>query len=149
MADYPLPKFHFQVEWGEGGNTDKQDLRFTEVSGLDIEIEMIEYRDGYNPEYSKVKMPGMVKYTNVILKRGMFQGLGTFNAWYDTIVLNKVERRTVTVKLLNEEHQPVVTWRLDNAWPVKIQSTDLKGDGNEVAIETMELAHEGIVIEFL
>lgn len=149
MTDYPLTKFHFQVEWGEGGNTDEQDLRFTEVSGLDVEIEMIEYRDGNNPEYSKVKMPGMVKYSNVTLKRGMFKGLGTYGAWYNTIVMNQVERRTVTIKMLNEEHQPVVTWRLNNAWPVKIQSTDLKGDGNEVAIESMELAHEGLTTEFL
>nr|WP_321236390.1 phage tail protein [uncultured Psychroserpens sp.] len=149
MADYPLPKFHFKVEWGEGGNTDEQDLRFTEVSGLDVEVEMIEYRDGNSPEYSKVKMPGMIKYSNVTLKRGMFQGLGSYGDWYNTIVLNKVERRTVTIKLLNEEHQPVVTWRLNNAWPVKIQSTDLKGDGNEVAIETMEIAHEGLTQEFV
>lgn len=147
MADYPLPKFHFQVEWGEGGNTDAPDLRFTEVSGLDVETEMIEYRDGNSPEYTKVKMPGMVKFSNVVLKRGMFQGLGTFSTWYDTIVLNKVQRRTVTIKLLNEEHQPVVTWQLNNAWPVKIQSTDLKADGNEVAIETMELVHEGLTIK--
>lgn len=149
MADYPLPKFHFQVEWGEGGNTDEPDLRFTEVSGLDKEIEMIEYRDGNSPEYSKVKMPGMVKYSNVTLKRGMFVGLDSFESWYNTIVMNTVERRTVTIKLLNEEHQPVVTWRLNNAWPVKLQSTDLKADGNEVAIQTMELAHEGCEIEYL
>ena len=147
MADYPLPKFHFQVEWGEGGNTDEPDLRFTEVSGLDREIEMIEYRDGNNPEYTKVKMPGMVKYSNVVLKRGMFQGLDSFETWYNTIVMNQVQRRTITIKLLNEEHQPVVIWRLNNAWPVKMQSTDLKGDANEVAIETLELAHEGLVME--
>lgn len=147
MADYPLTKFHFQVEWGEGGNTDEPDLRFTEVSGLDREIEMIEYRDGNNPEYSKVKMPGMVKYSNVVLKRGMFQGLESYEAWYNTIVMNQVQRRTVTIKLLNEQHQPIITWRLNNAWPVKIQSTDLKADGNEVAIDTMEIAHEGLVLE--
>lgn len=147
MADYPLTKFHFQVEWGEGGNTDEPDLRFTEVSGLDREIEMIEYRDGYNPEYSKVKMPGMVKYSNVVLKRGMFHGLESYETWYNTIVMNEVQRRTVTIKLLNEQHQPIITWRLNNAWPVKIQSTDLKADGNEVAIDTMELAHEGLVLE--
>jgi phage tail-like protein len=49
--------------------------------------------------------------------------------------------------LLNEEHQPVVVWKVKNAWPAKIQPTDLKADGNEVAIESMELAHEGLVIQ--
>ena len=149
MADYPLPKFHFQVEWGANGQTNEPDLRFTEVSGLDVETEVIEYRDGYSPEYSKIKMPGMMKYSNVTLKRGTFVGLDSFSQWFNTITKEKVERRPVTIKLLNEEHQPVVVWRLQNAFPVKIQSTDLKADGNEVAIETMEIAHEGLTTEFL
>ncbi len=55
MAEYPIPKFHFQVEWSEGN---ENDLRFTEVSGLDVETELIEYRDGFSREYSKLKMPG-------------------------------------------------------------------------------------------
>ncbi len=55
-------------------------------------------------------------------------------------------RRTVTIKLLNEKHESIITWRLLNAWPSKVQSTDLKADGNEVAIETMELVHEGLEI---
>lgn len=146
MADYPLPKFHFQVEWNDG---DENDLRFTEVSGLDVETEIIEYRHGVSKEYHKVKMPGMQKFSNITLKRGTFQGQGTFYEWYDTIALNTVDRRSVTIKLLNEEHQPVVVWRLKNAWPVKVQATDLKADGNEVAIETMEVAHEGLTTEFV
>ena len=55
-------------------------------------------------------------------------------------------RRAVTIKLLNEDHEPIVVWRLENAWPKKIQSTDLKADANEVAIETMELTHEGLTV---
>ena len=146
MADYPMPKFHFQVEWSEGN---ENDLRFTEVSGLDIETELIEYRDGYNPEFTKTKMPGMQKFSNITLKRGTFVGQDSFYQWYDTISLNKVDRRSITIKLLNETHQPVVVWRLKNAWPVKVQATDLKADGNEVAIETMEVAHEGLTTEFV
>ena len=147
--EYPLQKFHFQVEWGPGGQTDEPDLRFTEVSGLDIETELIEYRDGYSKEYHKRKMPGMQKLSNITLKRGMFKGLGSFGTWYDSIALNTVERRDVTIKLLNEQHQPVVVWKLKNCWPLKIQSTDLKADENAVAIETMELVHEGLTQELL
>ena len=55
-------------------------------------------------------------------------------------------RRTVTIKLLNEEHKAIIVWTLSRAWPSKIQSTDLKADGNEVAIETLTFVHEGLVM---
>ena len=58
-----------------------------------------------------------------------------------------LSRRDITISLLNEEHDPVVTWKVKNAWPTKIQSTDLKADGNEVAIESMEIVHEGLSIQ--
>ena len=141
MAEYPLPKFHFQCEWGGAR------LGFSEVSGLDVETEIIEYRDGIMPEYSKIKMPGMQKYSNITLKRGTFQGDNEFYQWWNTAQLNTIERRDLVISLLNENHEPVVTWKVKKAWPVKVQSTDLKADGNEVAIESMEIAHEGMTIE--
>lgn len=140
-ANYPMPKFHFRVEWG--GTR----IGFTEVSGLDKSVEVIEYRDGASPTYSKVKMPGMVKYSNITLKRGTFQNDNEFFKWLNTVSLNTIERRDLIISLLNESHEPVMTWKVANAWPVKVQSTDLKADGNEVAIETLELAHEGMEIE--
>ena len=140
-ADYPLPKFHFQVEWAG------TKLGFSEVSGLDVETEVIEYRDGSMPEYSKLKMPGMQKFSNITLKRGVFQKDNEFFEWWNTVKLNTIERRDIIISLLNEEHAPVLTWKIKNAWPVKVQSTDLKSDGNEVAIETLELAHEGLSME--
>ena len=141
MATYPLPKFHFLVDWGG------TKIGFTEVSGLNIENKLIEYRDGASPEYSKIKMPGMREFSNITLKRGVFAGDNEFYAWLNTISLNTVERRDVTIKLLNENHDPVVTWKIKNAFPVKIQSTDLKADGSEVAIEQLDLAHEGLTIQ--
>lgn len=141
MSNYPLVKFHFSVDWGG------TKIGFTEVSGLDVETETIEYRDGASPEFSTLKMPGMMKYSNITLKRGYFSGDNEFYEWMNTIKLNVVERRDITITLLNEEHEPTVVWKVRNAWPVKIQSTDLNADGNEVAIETIELAHEGISIE--
>lgn len=138
---YPLSKFHFRVEWG-GTN-----IGFTEVSGLDVETEVIEYRQGASPEYSKIKMPGMQKYANITLKRGSFKSDNEYYKWWNTVKLNAIERRDITIMLLNEEHDPVITWKVKNAWPTKIQSTDLKADGNEVAIESMELVHEGLSIQ--
>jgi phage tail-like protein len=141
MAEYPIPKFHFQVEWGG------TKLGFSEVSGLNVETDVIEYRDGVMPEYSKLKMPGMQKFGNITLKRGVFKKDNEFYDWWNTVKLNTIERRDVIISLLNEEHSPVLTWKIKNAWPVKVQSTDLKADGNEVAIETLELAHEGLKME--
>lgn len=142
MADtYPLPKFHFQVDWS--GNK----IGFTEVTGLDITTEVIEYRDGASPEYSKIKMPGQRKFSNITLKRGTFKGDNQFFEWFNTVSLNTIERRDITISLLNESHEPVLVWKVKNAWPTKITPTDLKADGNEVAIESLELAHEGLTIQ--
>jgi phage tail-like protein len=141
MANYPLPKFHFQVEWG--GTR----IGFTEVTGLTIENEVIEYREGSSPEYNKVKMPGMHKFGNITLKRGTFANDNEYFAWLNTVKLNTIERRDLIINLLNENHEPVVVYKVKQAWPVKIQAPDLKSDANEAAIETLELAHEGLVIQ--
>ena len=143
MANYPLPKFHFLVEWGG------TKIGFTEVSGLDVETEVIEYRHGASPEYSKTKMPGLQKFSNITLKRGTFIADNEYYEWWNSVKLNTIERRDITIKLLNEEHMPMVTWKVKNAWPTKVQSTDLKADGNEVAIESIELVHEGLTIQHL
>ena len=141
MANYPLPKFHYQVEWGGSR------IGFTEVTGLTVETEVIEYREGASPEYSKVKMPGMQKFSNITLKRGTFQGDNQYYDWWNSVALNTIERRDVTISLLNEKHEPVMVWKVKNAWPVKVQSADLKSDANEVAIESIEIAHEGLSME--
>ncbi len=147
MADafkYPLPKFHFELEWGGVR------MGFTEVSGLDFETEVIEYREGNLPTYNKTKQPGMTKFTDVILKRGIvLDNFEYYEQWVKTAMFQEKKetyRRTVTIKLLNEEHKAIVVWTLSKAWPSKIQSTDLKADANEVAIETMTLVHEGLVM---
>jgi phage tail-like protein len=138
MATYPLPKFHFQVQWGG------ERIGFTEVTGLDMQVEAIEYREGNSREYSKVKMPGMHKFSNITLKRGTITGDSDFYKWINEINLNQITRRDLVISLLNEEHRPVLTWKAKQAFPVKLQASDLKADGNEVAIETIEIAHEGL-----
>jgi len=83
----------------------------------------------------------------VVLKRGIIKGDNDFFNWMNSINLNQVERRDITISLLDETHQPVRVWRVRNAWPCKLSAPDLKADANEVAIETLELAHEGIQVE--
>ncbi len=137
---WPLPKFYFQVQIAG------QEVAFQEVSGLDIEAQVIEYRHGNSKEFSTIKMPGIKKSGNVTLKRGVFKGDNTFWDWFNAIKMNTIERKEVVISLLDQEGSPTMVWTLKNAWPTKITGTDLKSDGNEVAVETLEVAHEGITI---
>jgi phage tail-like protein len=141
MANYPIPKFYFLVEWGGAK------IGFTEITGLEVSTDVIEYRDGASPEFHKIKIPGMQKFSNITMKRGIFSGDNDYFNWWKKIAFNTVDRRDIIISLLNEKRDPVVVWKIKQAWPVKVQSTDLKADGNEVAIETIEIAHEGLVIQ--
>jgi len=140
---YPLPAFYFNVSW-EDGNT----VPFSEVSGLNVEIEPIEYRDGESKEFSTIKMPGIKKYGPISLKRGSLAKDNTLFKWWNSANLNIADRKTVTISLLNEKHEPVITWKVKNAFPIKIDSGSLNSKTNEVLIETLELAHEGLEIEY-
>ena len=137
---WPLPKFYFQVKW------DTEVLSFQEVSGLDIEAQPIEYRHGDNPVFSTIKMPGMVQSGNVTMKKGVFKSDNKFWDWFNQIKMNTIARVPVTISLLDEAGAPTMVWTLANAWPTKITGTDMNAEGNEVAVEEIEIAHEGLTI---
>lgn len=142
---YPLTTLHFEVSWGDSQNTSN----FAEVSGLTMEADVVEYRGGADRALHVHKIPGLRKYSNVTLKRGIAPaetGNGLFD-WYNTIQAGEVLRRVVTVSLLNEVRDPVMTWKINEAWPVKIEGPGLKGTGTEIAIESLEFACESIAIE--
>lgn len=143
MAVYPLSVFHFAVVWG-GSN-----ISFQEVSGLNVNSEKIAYRGGASPESSDIVMPGRRTYDDIVLKRGIFAGDSEFYKWINTAVMNDVERRDLTISLLNSEHAPVVTWKVKNAWPMKLEGPSMNSTGNEVAVESLTLAHEGLSIEYI
>ncbi|TAM96927.1 MAG: phage tail protein [Chitinophagaceae bacterium] len=135
---WPLVKFSFRVKW------DSDEMVFQEVTGLSSETQVIEYRGGNSKVFSTVKMPGIQKFGNVTLKKGIFTGDKAFWDKYNAIKMNVVKRSTITISLLDETNKDVMTWTLTNAFPCKITVTDMKSDANEVAVETMELAHEGL-----
>lgn len=137
---WPLPKFHFQVKW------DANVMSFQEVSGLDIQAEEIKYRSGDNPVFSPIKMPGLKKFGNVTMKKGIYKGDNKFWDWLNQIKMNTIKRVPVTISLLDEAGAPTMVWTLANAWPTKITGTDLKAEGNEVAVESIEIVHEGLTI---
>ena len=137
---WPIPKFHFEVKW------DSNVMSFQEVSGLDVEAQPIEYRAGDSPVFSTVKMPGIKKYSNITMKKGVFKSDNKFWDWFNQIKMNTIKRIPVTISLLDESGSPTMVWTLTNAFPTKITGTDMKSDGNEVAVETIEIAHEGLTI---
>jgi phage tail-like protein len=140
-----MTSLHFQVSWGDAKNTSS----FSEVSGLTMEAEVVEYRDGTDRSLTTRKTPGLKKFGNVSLKRGIMpaeSGNGLYE-WYSTIKAGTVARRPVTISLLNEQHEPVMTWKIKDAWPVKVEGPGLNATGNEIAIETLEFVHEGLDIE--
>jgi phage tail-like protein len=137
---WPLPKFYFEVKW------DAEVMSFQEVSGLDIQSEEIKYRSGDSKAFSVIKMPGMTKFGNVTMKKGIYKGDNKFWAWFNEIKMNTIKRKPITISLLDEAGAPTMVWTLLNAWPTKITGTDLKAEGNEVAIESIEIVHEGLTI---
>ncbi|HCI14262.1 MAG TPA: phage tail protein [Gallionellaceae bacterium] len=139
-AVWPMPKFYFQVKW------DANVMSFQEVSGLDIQSEEIKYRHGDSPQFSVIKMPGMQKFGNITMKKGIFKGDNKFWDWLNQIKMNTIKRVPVTISLLDEAGAPTMVWTLANAWPTKITGTDLKSEGNEVAVESIEIVHEGLTI---
>jgi phage tail-like protein len=81
------------------------------------------------------------------LKKGVFVNDNNFWKWFEDIKMNNIKRETVTIQLLDERGNPTMTWTLSNAWPTKITATDMRADANEVAVETLELIHEGLTIQ--
>lgn len=137
--DYPLPRFHFQVVWGGAK------ISFTEVTGLVMEREKIEYRHSDSKDFNKLAMPGLVKNNNITLKRGKFERDFDFNIWFNEVANDRSgQRRDVTITLMNEKHEPVAAWTAARCFPIKVTAPDLKSDANEAAIESIEIAHEGL-----
>lgn len=125
---------------------------FSEVSGIDSENTPIEYREGADATNGMRKLPGVEKYANVMLKRGIAGSLVLW-AWRKEVrdsTSTVPPRKEVTILLLNEKgdrNSPAMTFRLRNAWPTKITGPSLTAKGNEIAIEQLELVHERLDIE--
>ncbi len=141
MAHYPIPPYHFTVEWGGAR------VNFIEVSGLNITVDVTEFRDGADPGQIAHKMPGHTHFSNIILKRGIVKGDNDFFTWMNTRNLNQVERRDIVINLLNENHDPVVSWKAVNAFPVRFSGPVLNANASDVAMEELELAHEGLIVK--
>ncbi len=135
---WPLVKFAFKVDIGG------VEILFQEVTGLSAETQVIEYRAGNSKAFSTVKMPGLQKYGNVTFKKGIFKDDKALWDMYKSVSTNNFERKKVTITLLDETGAAAMKWELTNAFPAKITVTDMKA--GDAAVETMEMAHEGLAI---
>jgi phage tail-like protein len=116
------------VRWGAAV------LSFQEVSGLD------------NPALPSLRLPPPNEHGNVIMRKGVFRsGLKPWD-WFNQLEMSPAKRSTITVSLLDESGTPTMVWTLANAWPTKLTAADLKAEGNEVAVETIEVTHEGLTV---
>lgn len=116
---------------------------FSEVTGFDATIDVVEYREGNDSMITPRKYPGLIKYGNITLKWGTAETLELFE-WLTDIQNGTIERKTVTITALDAAGSPAASWRLINAWPVKYTAPDLNATASEIAMESIELAHEGL-----
>ena len=137
----PYRTFNFQLE------IDGVPLgAFSEASGLTADGDPVDYREGTDLQQNVRKLVGLRKYTNIMLKRGYTADKALWR-WYANIVAGQPDRRNVTIVLMNEARQPVLRWHAENAWINKIEGPAFKAAGNEVAMESVELVHEGLTID--
>ena len=115
---------------------------FQECSGFDSTIDVIEHREGGENTVLR-KLPGMTKYSNIVLKWGVTDDTELYD-WHRKVIKGDIERKNGSIVMLNRKGEEVVRWNFVRAWPTKWDGPDFNAEGNDVAIETLELAHEGV-----
>jgi phage tail-like protein len=145
QRDLPYGNQHFRVDLGDGAEGPA--AGFSHVVLPDIAIDVVEYRNGNDKESGTRKLPGLARYDNVTLRRGIIGSLNLYQWINDVRNGDANARRTVTITLLSEDLTEVLTWRLLRAWPVKYSFGDLDAKGTDVAIEELVLAYERLEME--
>jgi phage tail-like protein len=146
IRDDPYPAHNFEVLI-TGVSDDGTAVRgsFSEVSGLEVELTPIEYRNGSETLTAR-KIVGLQKYSNIVLKRGI-TGHPDFWNWIVEAINGKVRRTEGAILLLDESRIEVQRWTFVRGWPTKYTGPGLNAANNEIAIDTLEIAHEGLRID--
>jgi phage tail-like protein len=135
----PYRNFNFALELG--GTTLGY---FTDCTGFGASTDPIEYNEGGN-NFTTLKIPGRTKYTNIVLKWGLTDSRELWD-WYQDIINGKIKRKNGSIVVYDVDGlTEKVRWNFFNAWPTKWDGPDFSAKGNEIAIETLEIAHEGMV----
>ena len=138
-AYYPPPGFHFKVEFS-GISTKKNDHQFQSVSGLTVDLDTEEIAEGGENRF-KHKIPVRTKYPNLVLKRGLLVDSGVINWCRKALEDFEFEPINLTIKLLNEKHDPLLSWNIVHAYPVKWDVGEFNAEENKLVIESMELSY--------
>jgi phage tail-like protein len=146
MAYYPPVAFHFKVEVIGLDKPVDDDVRFSEVSGLTMELATEEVAEGGENRFIQ-KYPTRVRYPELVLKRGLLTGSGVREWIEDCIGHQNITTHSVDVKLLNREHQPLLTWHLANAYPTKWSIGDLNATANTVAVESLQFFYQYFTLD--
>ncbi len=146
QSSTPYGAFNFLVSIA-GGDSQGVQAGFSEVSGLSAEIEVIEYRAGNYISETPIKIPGLTKYSPVTLKRGLIGSIDLYEWFVESSRSESNSKRDVIISLMSEEREPAFTWKLRNAWVTRYTCSDLKASSSDIAIESIELAHEGLTVE--
>ena len=135
--DDPFKAFRFLVEIDGIAHA-----AFSEVGGLESETAVIEYRTGGDPTTVR-KLPGLTRYANIVLRRGITRDADLWN-WRQTVVQGSLDRRNGSIVMLADDGTEALRWNFLHGWIAKWEGPALNASGNEVAIETIEIAHEGL-----
>lgn len=143
MANYyPPVAFSFLVSIA--GNDQGNDASFSEVSGLDSQMELDEVREGGENRFVH-QLPGRVRNSNVLLKRGLMVATSNLFKWCKSTLENglaqSIQTQTLVVSLLDQKQAPMMAWSLDRAWPVKWEVAAFRANENSVAVESMEFSY--------
>jgi len=133
---YPPLGFHFRVEF----TNIKGEFEFQSVSGLNVELETEQIAEGGENRF-KHRLPVRTKFTNIILKRGLKVNSDLIKWCRDAVLDFNITPTDMTIILLNEEHEPLQTWNVVHAWPVKWEVTDLNAEESKITVESIELAY--------
>ena len=146
-TDYPLLTYNYRVD------IDNESISFSEVSGLDLAFETITYKESHTAGGKSgpniMYMPGMIQPMNISLKKCMVKGVSmkAFYNWINSIELNRVDKKDITVHLLDETGSTVVSWKCIDAFPTKLSAPTFDANSNEVAVESMELMASRVMME--
>jgi phage tail-like protein len=145
LREDPYLQFNFLVNLA--GSTDGPEAGFEECSEIGMSVDVVEYRTGNDPNNAVRKLPGLTRYSNVTLKRGIVGSLDLYR-WIDEIRHGGLSRRTVVIQLQNEDRTAIVeTWRLLRAFPIKHVSGPFNATSSDVAMEELVLACERLEME--
>jgi phage tail-like protein len=138
-VQYPIPTYRFIVTLGD------EQVPFTSASGLDINFDTIEYRDGTGSWY---KMPGQRQVPTITLSKGVFPGKNAIYEWINSIQLNQIEKKDIMISLTNEAGTEVlVSWNVSNAFPTSLTSPSFDATSNEIAVQQITLMADRVTIQ--